>query len=128
MNSEHPTLTIRRNDTLDTVQKLLGLDVPPEGLPESDPPTYYYHLPELGFWVFFDEKGIVYSIRFDHPYPYVVGAVKIGDTQDDVLRARGNPSRHFPVPDGKARWIYDKPHFMRVDFEAKTNRVEKIFR
>lgn len=128
MNSEHPTLVVSRGDSLDSVRNILRLSSPPEALDESDGPGYFYHLPGLGFRVFFDGAKQVYSIRFDHPYPYAVEGVRIGDTEEDVINARGKPDRHFPVPDGQARWIYDRPRFLRVDFNPETNRVETIFR
>lgn len=128
MNLEHPTLAIRRGDSLDSVRNLLGLTSMPEAMIEPDGPGSFYHLEELGFWVFLNEEQQVYSLRFDDLYPYTIDGVRVGSTMEDVRNARGNPDRRFPVPDGKTRWIYDKPRFLRVDFSAEENRVEKIFR
>lgn len=129
MNLNHPTLTVRNGDALDAVQTMLGLTDPPETLEADDGgPGYFYHLEDLGFWVFFRLTREVYSIRFDHPYPYRVDGVHIGDSMESVLHARGKPDRHFPIVDDKPRWIYDKPRFLRVDFHRETKRVEHIFR
>lgn len=127
MNCEHATLSIQRGDSLTTVQRALALTVLPTPIPECDGEGYFYHLPELGFWVFFDKAYHVYSIRFNSPYAYAIEGIKIGDTKEDVVNMRGKPDRHFPVPVIQA-WIYDKPTFLRIDFNRETNRVEKILR
>src|SRR4030095_7387065 len=100
----------------------------PERLADSDKVIFHYHLPELGFWVFFNESGVVYSIRFDNPYPYPVGGIRIGDTKNHVLDVLGKPQRYLPIPDSQNRWIYDKEPRIRVDFNGQSERVEKIFR
>jgi len=128
MSLKHPTLAIRRGDSLKSVQNRLGLTIPPEPLAEDDGSGYFYHLANLGFWVFFNEDYKVYSIRFDDPYPYAIEGIQIGDTKEEVIIKKGKPNRYFPVPDDKSRWIYDVPQFLRVDFDSETNRVEKIFR
>jgi hypothetical protein len=110
------------------VKNRLGLNISPESLDADDGSGYFYHLTDLGFWVFFKGDYKVYSIRFDFPYPYAIEGVRIGDTKEEVIITKGKPDRYFSVPDGKSRWIYDVPHFLRVDFDSETNRVENIFR
>lgn len=128
MSFEHPTLTIRKGDSISVAQAGLALESLPEPISESDGKGCFYHLADLGFWVFFNEEGIVYSIRFDSFYPYPVEGIRIGDSKQQVLNVRGKPNRHFPVHDGKERWIYDTPRFLRVDFDPENGCVEKIFR
>ena len=118
MSLKHPTLLICKGDSLDLVQNRIGLSIPPELLDEDDGYRYFYHLTDLGFWVFFNEDYKVYSIRFDYPYSYAIEGVQIGDTKEEVITTKGKPTRYFPVPDGKSRWIYDIPHFMRIDFDS----------
>jgi len=128
MSREHPTLRIRRGDSLQSVQKILGLTVSPEIESDDGEEMRFYHLADLGFWVFFDDSAQVYSIRIDPPYLYAVEGVRIGDTKDKVLSVRGKPHRYFPVQDGTDRWLYDRPSFFRVDFNPDTDCVENIFR
>jgi hypothetical protein len=127
MSLKHPTGTIRRGDSLESVQNTLGLSISPEPLEEEDGPGYFYHLTDLGFWVFFNEDYKVYSIRFDTPYQYAIQGVKIGDTKEQVMRTKGKPDRYFPFSDAQSQWIYDKPYFMRIDFDLDNNRVKNIF-
>lgn len=128
MKAEHRTLEINKGDTVNAVKQKLGLVEEPERLPEVDKLIFHYHLAELGFWVFFNESGVAYSIRFDNPFPYHVNGIRIGDTKDQVLDALGEPQRYLPIPDSQNRWIYDKEVRIRVDFNGSTERVEKIFR
>jgi hypothetical protein len=128
MKAEHETLEINKGDTINAVKQKLGLVEEPERLREGDKLTFHYHLAELGFWVFFNESGIAYSIRFDHPFPYLIKGIRIGDTKDHVLAVLGKPQRYLPIPDSKNRWIYDKEPRIRVDFNSNSERVEKIFR
>lgn len=128
MSFEHPTLAICKGDSVDSVRDVLGLNVSPEPMSEPDTSGSFYHLAELGFWVFFNENNQVYSIRFDSSYPYAIEGIRIGDTKEKVINMIGKPHRRFPLPDRKDRWFYDKPRFLRVDFDTETNRVEKIFR
>jgi hypothetical protein len=127
VETEHHTLEINKGDNLDSVKKLLGLG-DPQLLPDPDKVIYHYHLPELGFWVFFNESNVVYSIRYEHPYPYAIGGVHVGDTKDKVLQILGKPQRYLPIPDGRNRWIYDKPPKIRLDFNNQSELVEKIFK
>lgn len=128
MEAKHPALTIERGDTLEVVQQKLGLTEPPTPQePFAGMGAAYYHLPDIGFWVFFKADNRVYTMRFDAEFPHDVEGVRVGDTRDRVLEQRGKPDRLHPVGD-KERWIYDKPKFLRIDFDASTNTVEKIFR
>ena len=125
---DHPTLSVKRGDTIAEVQEKLWLKSFPHPIVETDKHAFYYHLPDLGFWVFFNEESKVYSIRYEAPYPFSIEGIKIGDHKEKVLEVRGKPNRHMPIPDGKTRWIYDRPRFIRMDFDPETNLIEKIFR
>lgn len=126
--SAHPSLDLQKGDTVEAVQHKLGLTHAPTPSPDTDPPANHYHLADVGVWVFFNEHNKVYSIRFDAPFAHAIEGVKIGDTKDAVVAARGQPDRQMQMPDRKARWIWDRPRFLRVDFDPKTNVVEKVFR
>jgi len=128
MNFEQATLSIRRGDSIKVVQEKLAISASPDRLPEVEEVVYFYHLEFLGFWVFFKESGLAYSIRFENPYPYTIEGVSIGKTKEEVLAIRGSVFRNMPIPDGKTRWIYDQPQFLRIDFNKETGRVEKVFR
>jgi hypothetical protein len=117
---------IKKGETIETVKQKLGLGSPTR-LPDPDRLIYHYHLPELGFWVFFNESGIVYSIRFEAPFPDSIEGVLIGDSKDQVIGAIGKPQRLLPMPDSRNRWLYDKLK-IRVDFNDKSELVEKVFR
>lgn len=125
--AEHPCLEIKRGDQVAAVQKRLGLTTAPAALSPADGEGTFLHLDDLGFWVFFDTSGLVYSLRYDGAFPYPVEGIRIGDTRDHVRKVRGNPDRVHPVAD-KERWLYDRPHFFRVDFDPETRLVERMFR
>jgi hypothetical protein len=127
VEAEHHTLEINIGDSIDSVKKILGLGEP-QRLPDPDKVIYHYHLPELGFWVFFNESSVVYSIRFEHPYPYAIARVHVGDTKEKVLQTVGKPHRYLPIPDGRNRWLYDKPPRIRIDFNNQSDLVEKVFK
>ncbi len=128
MSSDHPTLTISRGDSLDSVQRSLQLTAPPDQIPDPEFVGSFYHLDELGFWVFFNQDSCVYSIRFESPFRYDIEGIRIGDAREEVIRTRGKPHRKLPIPDAKERWVYDRPRFLRIDFDPETDRVETIFR
>lgn len=128
MKANHSTLKIKRGDALSLVKEKLDLISPPDRLPDPDKLIYFYHLSELGFWVFFDESEVVYSIRFEYPYTYAIDGIYIGDTKERVSEVLGNPERYLPVPDGKNHWVYYHPQMIRIDFNSETNRVERVFR
>ena len=128
MNSDHPTIKISRGDSIDAVRELLQLAEPPEPIPDPERAGSFYHLDELGFWVFFDKDSLVYSIRFESPYEHEVEGIRIGSTREEVMQIHGKAQRKLPIPDSTERWIYDRPRFLRIDFNPQTNLVEKIFR
>jgi hypothetical protein len=127
VKNDHKTLAINTGDSIDKAKQVLGLG-DPQRLPDPDRLIYHYHLPELGFWVFFNESGIVYSIRYEFPYPYAIGGIHVGDSKDKVLEVLGTPQRYLPVPDSKNRWIYERPFKIRVDFNNESELADKIFR
>jgi hypothetical protein len=126
-NAEHPAVTIMRGDTVGSVQSKLKLSAAPTPMAPEDGKGSFYHLDDLGFWVFFDDNGHVYSLRYDANFPYAIEGIKMGDSRDAVQKARGKRDRLHSVQD-KERWIYDKPRFLRVDFDPTNSRVERIFR
>lgn len=128
MNSENSIESIVIGDSMMAAQEKLGLGKLPGRLPDPDKLIYFYHLPDIGFWVFFNENGSAYSIRFEYPYPNSIEGVKIGDTKKKVSDVLGKPKRYLPLGDGKSHWVYEKPHRVRVDFNVDTRLVEKIFR
>jgi hypothetical protein len=127
VNPSEAALSIEEGDTLASVQQRLGIQHPPAIDDEVPPEATFYHFPELGFWVFFRDGGLVYSIRFDAPFALPVNGVRIGDSRDQVRNVLGRPARLHPIDD-KERWISDQPRFLRVDFDPRTARVDEIYK
>ncbi|UKE46263.1 hypothetical protein [Xanthomonas cerealis] len=74
----------------------------------------------------FCRGGKVYSVKIQHPFTGEVRGVKIGDDQTTVESKVGKPSRPWPISDGRVRWLYDRPDFMRIDFSS-SGLVDQIF-
>jgi len=123
--AQHPSLSIPERATLAEVQAALGVKGPPAVEVEHGVQQIFYHLPELGFWVFFDGEMRVQSLRYDGPFPHAVEGVRIGDGEARVLKVLGEPHRRVMFAHN---WGYYLPRFMRVDFDAPGGRVETIFR
>ncbi|NHZ38651.1 hypothetical protein [Massilia aquatica] len=83
--------------------------------------------PADGVQIFFD-KNVVSSVRFERPFSEAVEGVRLGSSKDEVVNIMGKPDRLWPIDDGVERWLYDKPTFMRLDFDPLTNVVSTIFR
>jgi hypothetical protein len=79
--------------------------------------------------VAFCRDGKVYSVCIQAPFSGHVEGVRIGDSESDVLRALGQPTRIWPVVPEKRIWFFDdRKAFLRVDFNPEqNNRVEKIY-
>jgi hypothetical protein len=121
-----PILTIEPGDDLASVQRKLGVSAPP--VPDEQDPrgTTFYHFPENGTWVFFNRDALVESIRFNSPFGQPIDGVRIGDTEGMVRQTRGEPDRLHPL-DPNA-WVYEKPRFVRFDFDPVSRRVIEIYR
>jgi hypothetical protein len=119
---------LQQGATLADVQTTLGTDDRPVAEQDGQRQLIVLRLPEHGVRLFFTEEDVVRTVRFDSPFPGAVRGIRIGATKEAVQRLLGEPDRPWPVADGVDRWLYDRPEFIRVDFDPATDTVRTIFR
>jgi len=117
--NDHSPLTscrLSQGEPVTTVKQLYGIADGPKEMEHTTPggTSFQYHLEEYGVWVFFDNRMLVNSLRFDAPFRGKIAGVAIGDTSDQVRSVNGEPARQIRgLPDS-------------AEFRARDEHIHEI--
>jgi hypothetical protein len=83
------------------------------------------HLAERGLW-FFVDQGTVESVRIDAPFKGAAEGIRIGDSLEQLLQAKGSPSVAPFEFAGSDAYVYRTAN-VRYDVSRTTKKVVTIF-
>lgn len=126
--NESALASIKSDMTLSAVKNVLQIIENPHDEVIGSKSFRLLRLDKFGVQVFFGDKDVVSSVRFEAPFSGSINNVKIGYSIEEVEKSFGKPQRRWPVQDGTDRWLYNTPDFMRIDFDPQTNLVKYVFR
>lgn len=134
---------ISAGDSIAKVKEFFQISEDPKRLEQPTPGgTYYsYRFPAYGIYIFFDDAKLVKSLRFDPPFAGKIDGVSIGDTREQVLSLKGEPTKRFEgLPDKQAienggpaflrmeAWLYkiSEQRGLRYHFGSQSKKVVVI--
>lgn len=118
---------LKEGMSLEDVQSALDTSDRPVEEEDDDDVFHVMRSPDHGVEIFFKDD-VVDTVAFRSPFSGAVRGVRIGATKDEVQRLLGEPQRNWSIGDGVDRWIYEKPEFIRADFDPQTETVDTIYR
>ena len=118
---------IKRGDPISKVKEFYKLDFDPQPFRSVQDP-WMYDLSQYGIRIFFDKAFNVYVIRFDAGFKGKIEGIGIGDTQETMLKVKGEPEKRWEFAPDEEACAYYKDGFVRYDVDYKTRRIVRIFR
>ena len=118
---------IRRGDHISKVKEFYGIDFDPQPHGSVRDP-WMYDLSQYGTLIFFDKAFNVYVIRFDAAFKGKIEGIGIGDTEETMLKLKGEPARRWEFGIDEEACAYDENGFVRYDVDYKTKTIVRIFR
>ena len=88
---------IKAGDSVEQVKEFFKITEDPTHSASLAPggPSYTYHFPAYGIYIFFDDAKLVRTLRFEPPFTGKVEGVSIGDSKDQILKLKGEPTKRF---------------------------------
>ena len=118
---------IKKGDHISKVKEFYGLDSDPQAYNSAQDP-WMYDLSQYGILIFFDKAFNVYVIRFDVGFKGKLEGIGIGDTEEAMLKLKGEPAKRWKFGPDEEACAYYKNGFVRYDINHKTKRIVRMFR
>ena len=118
---------IKQGDPISKVKEFYGLDSDPRPYKSAQDP-WLYDLSQYGILIFLDKTFSVYVIRFDVGFKGKIEGIGIGDTEETMLKLKGEPGKRWDFGPDEEACAYYKNGFVRYDINHKTKRIVRMFR